>query len=434
MSFYRCGDRRLVWLLALRLAALPPHCRPSTSARTRSSTRLRLPGAEDRALRHLLLPGEEAAARTQAARMAERWYTRLSPHPRPRASGSASRSSSTPAHPISSRPTPSAASIGEGTGGVTEALQAPHRAAHRRDAGRDGPRARPRAGARLPVRHDRQRAAAQHRQRCPARFSSRCGSSRGWRSTSRSGPSTRTPRCGCATPSATRPRTRFRHRQLDNPRYFPYRYGQALWAYVAGRWGDEAIGQLLRRAGRRREHRCGAHPRRSYGIRPRELSKQWHAAIHAPYRPLIGRRRRPADLRARWSSPRRTTGALNVVAGAQSRRQPLVFLSERDLFSIELFLADARTGQIKRQAHEDGGRSALPEPAVHQLRGQLVDPPARRFVFGAVSSGTAVLRPRTTSSGGNVPRDPRSPSSTRSSTPAARRTAGRSCSRPWSAA
>jgi hypothetical protein len=34
--------------------------------------------------------------------------------------------------------------------------------------------------------------------------------------------------------------------QLDNPKYFPYRYGEALWAYIGGRYGDEMIGAVLR--------------------------------------------------------------------------------------------------------------------------------------------------------------------------------------------
>src|SRR5205085_1991624 len=33
---------------------------------------------------------------------------------------------------------------------------------------------------------------------------------------------------------------------LDNPKYFPYRWGQAFWAYVGGKWGDEVIPQMLR--------------------------------------------------------------------------------------------------------------------------------------------------------------------------------------------
>src|SRR3990172_4193353 len=36
--------------------------------------------------------------------------------------------------------------------------------------------------------------------------------------------------------------------QLDDPRYFPYRFGHALWAYIGARWGDEVIAQLLRAA------------------------------------------------------------------------------------------------------------------------------------------------------------------------------------------
>jgi hypothetical protein len=32
---------------------------------------------------------------------------------------------------------------------------------------------------------------------------------------------------------------------LDDPKYFPYRWGQAFWAYVGGRWGDEVIPTLL---------------------------------------------------------------------------------------------------------------------------------------------------------------------------------------------
>ena len=39
---------------------------------------------------------------------------------------------------------------------------------------------------------------------------------------------------------------------LDNPKYFPYRWGQAFWAYVGGRWGDEVDRQHARRSARQR--------------------------------------------------------------------------------------------------------------------------------------------------------------------------------------
>src|SRR5262249_27943096 len=33
--------------------------------------------------------------------------------------------------------------------------------------------------------------------------------------------------------------------QLNDPRWFPYRYGQALWAYLAGRSGDDLFAKSL---------------------------------------------------------------------------------------------------------------------------------------------------------------------------------------------
>src|SRR5688500_8411189 len=35
---------------------------------------------------------------------------------------------------------------------------------------------------------------------------------------------------------------------LDDPRYFPYRYGQAVWAFIGGKYGDKIIGDMLRQS------------------------------------------------------------------------------------------------------------------------------------------------------------------------------------------
>src|SRR5260370_9056033 len=39
-------------------------------------------------------------------------------------------------------------------------------------------------------------------------------------------------------------------RDLQNPRYFPYRWGQSFWSYLGGTYGDDIVGALLRSAGR----------------------------------------------------------------------------------------------------------------------------------------------------------------------------------------
>ena len=62
--------------------------------------------------------------------------------------------------------------------------------------------------------------------------------------------------------------------RLDDPDFFPYRYGHALWAYVAGRWGDRAVGEMFRATGPEGdiEHAIRA----VLGTDADTLSQQWH--------------------------------------------------------------------------------------------------------------------------------------------------------------
>ena len=56
--------------------------------------------------------------------------------------------------------------------------------------------------------------------------------------------------------------------QLDDPKFFPYRYGHALWSYLAGRYGDAVIGpraalEVAQAAVARLEEATGARRRSS---------------------------------------------------------------------------------------------------------------------------------------------------------------------------
>ncbi len=47
-------------------------------------------------------------------------------------------------------------------------------------------------------------------------------------------------------------------KDLDSGEFFPYRWGQAIWAYVGGKYGDDLVGQIFRtaRAFRQSDHRA----------------------------------------------------------------------------------------------------------------------------------------------------------------------------------
>src|SRR5262249_56695145 len=71
---------------------------------------------------------------------------------------------------------------------------------------------------------------------------------------------------------------------LENPRYFPYRYGQALWAYIGGRFGDRSIHLLLRAAARSGD--VDRAFKDILGVDEKTLSADWHQALAAAYAPV----------------------------------------------------------------------------------------------------------------------------------------------------
>jgi hypothetical protein len=73
-------------------------------------------------------------------------------------------------------------------------------------------------------------------------------------------------------------------------RYFPYRYGEALWAYIGGTFGDEKVVQLFRAS---LEHGIDQGMIRALGMRSDTLSKRWHEAVRNAYSPLLAGRTAP---------------------------------------------------------------------------------------------------------------------------------------------
>jgi hypothetical protein len=136
--------------------------------------------------------------------------------------------------------------------------------------------------------------------------------------------------------------------KLDNPRYFPYRYGQALWAFIGGRYGDQAVSRLLR-AGVGRDGYKGAF-QRVLGVSTNELSQQWRDATVAAYRPVAeATRMASAFARPLVVDSSKEGGGLNVSPELSPDGSKIVFFSSRDLFSIDLYVADAATGTIIRK-------------------------------------------------------------------------------------
>ena len=133
-------------------------------------------------------------------------------------------------------------------------------------------------------------------------------------------------------------------KQLTNDsRFFPYRYGQALWAYVGGRWGDRAVVDVYRTS-----LRIGFEEgiRRVLGVSTDSLSKDWIAATRRAYLPVLEGRTRPSAAGDPVVQSTRKSGDMNLAPTVSPDGKLVAFYARRGLFEIELFVADAVTGRV----------------------------------------------------------------------------------------
>ena len=134
--------------------------------------------------------------------------------------------------------------------------------------------------------------------------------------------------------------------QLTNDtRYFPYRYGQALWAYIGGRWGDRSVAELFRFATRAGWEQA---LQRVLGLNSQQLSQQWITAIRSAYLPLIAGRQRPQDAGQRVLYDDEI-GAFNLSPVVSPDGRYVAYFTRKGLFSIDLYVADARTGKTVKK-------------------------------------------------------------------------------------
>ncbi|HEX3584160.1 MAG TPA: peptidase S9, partial [Thermoanaerobaculia bacterium] len=129
-----------------------------------------------------------------------------------------------------------------------------------------------------------------------------------------------------------------------DPRYFPYRYGEALLAYIGGRFGDEAVVRYFLAAGI-----VGIEPafERTLGLSSKQVFADWQEASRELYNPIVAVR--PSRLGAPLLGKLNTKADLNLGPAISPDGNYVAFLSTRDLFDIDLFLADAHTGKVLRR-------------------------------------------------------------------------------------
>jgi Tol biopolymer transport system component len=177
-------------------------------------------------------------------------------------------------------------------------------------------------------------------------------------------------------------------KKLEDPyKYFPYRYGQSVWAYITGKYGDEAVASLLKQVGSVGE--LEAVVKRVLNVDFETLTKEWHQAMNETYIPiaekthLVENNSRPLFIATEEKR-------LNVSPALSPDGSQIVFLSSRDLFSIDMYLADAKTGKIIRRLVKTATDPHFDSLQFLNSSGSW-DSSGERFVFGGITKSDPVL-------------------------------------------
>lgn len=171
-------------------------------------------------------------------------------------------------------------------------------------------------------------------------------------------------------------------RKLErDPRYFPYRYGQALMAYIGARFGDEMVVRYFIAAGL-----VGVDQAfdRAIGISSKQFFKDWQESARELYTPVTAAR--TSTLGKPLLGSKQTRGDLNIAPSYSPDGNYIAFLSTRALFSIDLYLAEAKTGKVIRRLVSSDRDSHFESLRFIDSAGGW-SPDSRRIAFVTFSKG-----------------------------------------------
>ncbi|MEX2272469.1 MAG: BamA/TamA family outer membrane protein [Vicinamibacterales bacterium] len=175
---------------------------------------------------------------------------------------------------------------------------------------------------------------------------------------------------------------------LDKREYFPYRWGHAFWAYIGGRWGDGAVSRILKAAADPRLNIAAIEV--ETGMSFEELSKAWQGSILATYADELQRTLTAPEQAKLVVAETTGSGELNLGPRLSPDGRRVAFWSEKDLFSIELFVADMTTGRVLRKLLKTASDPHLDSLQFLNAAGAW-SADGQRFVLAGVQSGRAVL-------------------------------------------
>jgi hypothetical protein len=164
-------------------------------------------------------------------------------------------------------------------------------------------------------------------------------------------------------------------------KYFPYRYGEAFWAFLGSTYGDTVIVPFFKNTAR---FGLQYGIRRTFGFDEKTLSSLWKSSVEHTYSPFLKDTiQKPAGIKL---VDDKNGGKDNLAPAVSPDGKYVAFLSEKDLYTIDLYLADAKTGKILRKLTSKISNTHIDEFNFIESAGAW-SPDGKRFAFSVFNKG-----------------------------------------------
>jgi Tol biopolymer transport system component len=125
--------------------------------------------------------------------------------------------------------------------------------------------------------------------------------------------------------------------------YFAYRGGQSVWYYIANKYGDQKIGEIMNRM--RTTRSVEQAFKSTIGLTTKELSERWQKDQKVVYWPDIAKREEPSDFARRLTDHTKDGNFYNTSPAISPQGDKIAFISDRNDY-FDVFLMSAIDGQI----------------------------------------------------------------------------------------
>ncbi len=167
----------------------------------------------------------------------------------------------------------------------------------------------------------------------------------------------------------------------ETNKYFPYRYGEAFWSFIGSTYGDTVIVPFFKNTAK---FGLEYGIRRTFGYNDKTLSNLWKNSIEATYRPFLKDTvQKPVGHQIISD---KNSGKMNLAPAISPDGNYLAFLSEKNLFTIDLYLADAKTGTILRKLTSKVSSNHVDEFNFIESAGAW-SPDSKEFAFSVFNKG-----------------------------------------------